>query len=288
MLPEILEKSTGPERAGDDSMVEANVETNTGSGSDAGLGASYDAGTDAGDPATVEILAEPQAAADREPAAEETAGPMAFVEAAEPDAVIDTLDGPLQQELISTGQLECDLEALLFVASEALSIKRLAKLTNAEETAVTAALQAIGARFADRGLVVREVAGGYRFASSPAARATVEAYLLPPKTTLSPAALETLAIVAYQEPVTKAEIESIRGVSADSVLATLTDRRFIAESGRKDVVGRPILYKTTPEFLEAFGLRSREELPRIDLEPAPDAEQLPIEELLSVPSATTL
>ena len=77
---------------------------------------------------------------------------------------------------------------------------------------------------------------------------------------------ETLAICAYMQPVTKGEVEGIRGVSADSVIATLVDRRFLTESGRKDVPGRPILYKTTDEFLEAFGLRSLEELPPIDLE----------------------
>jgi Segregation and condensation complex subunit ScpB len=114
--------------------------------------------------------------------------------------------------------------------------------------------------------VLREIAGGYRFASSPSAREAVEAYLLPPKTNLSPAALETLAIAAYMQPVTKGEVEGIRGVSADSVIATLLDRRFLTESGRKDVPGRPILYKTTPEFLEAFGLRSLEELPPIDVD----------------------
>jgi segregation and condensation protein B len=174
----------------------------------------------------------------------------------------------MQAELIETGVLQCAIEALLFVASESLSIKQLAKLTKAPEVEVTQALAQIEADFAERGIVLREIAGGYRFASAPGARDVVEAYLLPPKTNLSPAALETLSIVAYQErdegPVTKTDIEAIRGVSADSVIATLLDRRFIEESGRKDVVGRPILYRTTPEFLEAFGLRSLEELPQID------------------------
>lgn len=174
----------------------------------------------------------------------------------------------MQAELIETGALQCAIEALLFVASEALSIKQLAKLTKAPEVEVTQALAQIEADFAERGVVLREIAGGYRFASAPGARDVVETYLLPPKTNLSPAALETLSIVAYQErdegPVTKTDIEAIRGVSADSVIATLLDRRFIEESGRKDVVGRPILYRTTPEFLEAFGLRSLEELPQID------------------------
>lgn len=185
----------------------------------------------------------------------------------------------MQPELVDTGKLQRDLEALLFVASEALSIKQLAKLTGAEESEVSVALQKIDEEFAHRGVVVREIAGGYRFASAPAAREAVEAYLVPPKTNLSPAALETLAIVAYMQPVTRGEIEGIRGVSADSVVATLVDRRFLAESGRKDVPGRPVLYKTTPEFLEAFGLRSLEELPPIDVEAG-----MPVELALPIPT----
>ncbi|GAC1415798.1 MAG: hypothetical protein NVSMB5_05360 [Candidatus Velthaea sp.] len=188
----------------------------------------------------------------------------------------------MQAELIETGSLQRSLEAILFVASEALSIKTLAKLTGSEESDVTVALQKIDEDFAERGIVLREIAGGYRFASAPAAREAVEAYLLPPKTNLSPAALETLAIVAYMQPVTKGDIEGIRGVSADSVLATLSDRRFLTEAGRKDVAGRPILYKTTAEFLEAFGLRSLEELPPIDIDAgAPIELALPIPTMLS-------
>jgi segregation and condensation protein B len=183
----------------------------------------------------------------------------------------------MQAELIETGALQRAIEAILFVASEALSIKALAKLTGAEESDVTVALQKIDEEFADRGIVLRGIAGGYRFASSPAVREAVEAYLLPPKTNLSPAALETLAIAAYMQPVTKGEIENIRGVSADSVIATLVDRRFLMEGGRKDVAGRPILYKTTSEFLETFGLRSLDELPPVDIESGVQVElALPI------------
>ncbi|MDP9106203.1 MAG: SMC-Scp complex subunit ScpB [Candidatus Eremiobacteraeota bacterium] len=189
----------------------------------------------------------------------------------------------MQPELVDTGKLQRDLEALLFVASEALSIKQLAKLTGAEESEVSLALQKVDEDFAHRGVVLREIAGGYRFASAPAAREAVEAYLMPPKTNLSPAALETLAIVAYTQPTTKGDIEGIRGVSADSVIATLVDRRFLTESGRKDVPGRPILYKTTPEFLEAFGLRSLEELPPVDVDGTS-----PVELALALPIPTIL
>jgi len=188
----------------------------------------------------------------------------------------------MQAELIDTGALQRSIEAILFVASEALSIKALAKLTGAEESDVTVALQKIDEDFSERGIVLREIAGGYRFASAPAVRDAVEAYLLPPKTNLSPAALETLAIVAYMQPSTKGDIEGIRGVSADSVIATLLDRRFLIEAGRKEVAGRPILYKTTPEFLESFGLRSLEELPPIDIDAG-----VPIELALPIPTQLT-
>jgi segregation and condensation protein B len=188
----------------------------------------------------------------------------------------------VQPELLETGHLQRNIEALLFVASEALSIKELAKLTGAEQSEVTVALQRIDQEFAHRGIVLREIAGGYRFASSPEAREAVEAYLLPPKTNLSPAALETLAIVAYTQPTTKGEIEDIRGVSADSVIATLVDRRFLTESGRRDSPGRPMLYKTTSEFLEAFGLRSLDELPPMDVEGTSPLElALPIPTVLA-------
>lgn len=163
-------------------------------------------------------------------------------------------------------RLHRSVEALLFVASESLTIKQIAKLTHASEMEIAATLQRIEADFADRGIVVREIAGGYRFASAPATREVVEAYLLPPKTSLSTPALETLAIVAYMQPVTKSEIEAIRGVASDSVVSTLLDRNLVAEAGRKDVVGRPMLYKTTPEFLESFGMRSLDDLPPMELE----------------------
>ena len=172
----------------------------------------------------------------------------------------------MQTELIETGGLTRSLEALLFVATESLSIDALVKLTGSTHVEVAETLQTIAQDYAERGIVMREVAGGYRFATSPAARPAVEAYLLPAKTSLSPAAMETLAIVAYLQPATRAEIEAVRGVNVDSVVNTLLDRRFIVEAGRRDVAGRPAEYKTTEEFLEAFGLRSLAELPPVDFD----------------------
>lgn len=163
-------------------------------------------------------------------------------------------------------RLRCPIEALLFVASEPLSIKQICKLTGAADIEVAATLQKIESDFAERGIVLREIAGGYRFASAPMARELVEAYLLPPKANLSTPALETVAIIAYLQPVTKSEIEAIRGVSAESVVSTLLDRKLIDEAGRKDVVGRPMQYKTSSDFLESFGLRSLADLPQMELE----------------------
>ena len=177
-------------------------------------------------------------------------------------------------------RLQRPVEALLFVAGEPLSIKQIAKLARASEIEIAATLQQIAADFSERGIVLREVAGGYRFASSPLARDAVEAYLLPPKTSLSTPALEALAIVAHMQPVTKSEIEAIRGVNSDSVVNTLLDRNLIAEAGRKDVVGRPMQYRTTPFFLESFGLRSLDDLPELELEPGQ-----PLELNLLVPQA---
>lgn len=159
------------------------------------------------------------------------------------------------------------VEALLFVASEPLENKRLAKLTGEDEKAVALAIQELEERYSNGGIVLREVAGGYRFATSSTVRDVVEAYLLPAKTSLSTPALEALAIVAHMQPVTRSEIEAIRGVNSDSVVNTLVDRMLIAEAGRRDVVGRPMTYKTTSTFLESFGLNSLEDLPQLELEP---------------------
>jgi segregation and condensation protein B len=188
----------------------------------------------------------------------------------------------------AVARLLLPVEALLFVAAEPLSIKRLAKLTGATEVELAATLARISAEYAERGMVLREVAGGYRFASSPLARDVVESYLLPPRNTLSTPALEALAIVAHMQPVTRGEIEAVRGVNSDSVVNTLLDRTFIAEAGRKDVVGRPMQYRTTPFFLESFGLASLEDLPDIELEPVQALELgLSTEPVQGPPTAET-
>ncbi len=165
------------------------------------------------------------------------------------------------------------IEALLFVASEPLDTKRIAKLTGEDEKAIALALQRLEERYSGGcGIVLREVAGGYRLATASSVRDVVEAYLLPPKTTLSTPALEALAIIAHMQPVTKSEVEAIRGVNSDSVVSTLIDRNLILEAGRRDVVGRPMTYKTTGLFLESFGLNSVDDLPQLELEPGQPLE----------------
>ena len=166
----------------------------------------------------------------------------------------------------ATDSVRRSVEALLFVAGEALSIYQLARLTQTSEVDVAAALQQIAQEYADRGIVVREIAGGFRFATSPVARVAVEAYLRLPKTSLSQAAMETLAIIMYVQPVTRSDLEALRGVNVDGVVSTLLNCGYIAEAGRREIPGRPILYQTTLIFLQAFGLRSLEDLPPADID----------------------
>ena len=161
--------------------------------------------------------------------------------------------------------LRSRVESILFVASEPVTEKELCAVTGAPADDVREALEELRASRSGSGLAVREVGGGFRLTSNPDCRADIERFLLPPRTHMSPASLETLAIVAYLQPVTRAEIESIRGVNVDAVMSTLEQRRFVKELGRKEVVGRPIIYGTTDYFLEAFGLRSLDDLP-----PPPD------------------
>jgi segregation and condensation protein B len=153
------------------------------------------------------------------------------------------------------------VEAILLVADKPASEQDICAATRASAADVRAVLREIRAALDGSGIALREVAGGWRLATNPECREDVERYLLPPKTHMSQASLETLSIVAYLQPVTRAEVESLRGVNVDGVMQTLEDRRLIKELGRKDTVGRPIIYGTTDLFLEAFGLRSIEELP---------------------------
>ncbi len=161
------------------------------------------------------------------------------------------------------------LEAYLFVATEPVQSAEIARSLQIDAAAVEEALEDMVNAYARRinsGLHVVRIAGGYQMATRPALAVGIGRLFAAPnqKARLSKPALETLAIVAYQQPVTQAEIEAVRGVSADGVLKTLAERQLIAETGRKEVAGRPILYATTPDFLHYFGLHTLEDLPPLE------------------------
>lgn len=161
------------------------------------------------------------------------------------------------------------LEAYLFVATEPVQPAEIARILQVDAGAVEEALEDMVNAYARRinsGLHIVRIAGGYQMATRPALAHGIGRLLAAPnqKARLSKPALETLAIIAYQQPVTQAEIEAVRGVSADGVLKTLAERQLVAETGRKEVAGRPILYGTTLDFLHYFGLHSLDDLPPLE------------------------
>jgi segregation and condensation protein B len=173
----------------------------------------------------------------------------------------------VSQEASEDAQLKAILEAVVYVTDEPLSAQQMAAALGSPLDKVKRLLDELVADYArpDRGLSVREVAGGYKMATKAEHHEAVRAFVkkLTPPLKLSLAALETLSVVAYKQPVTAPEIMEIRGVQGAGVLKTLLDRKLIAESGRKNVLGKPILYKTTKDFLVQFGLKDLSELPTL-------------------------
>jgi len=163
-------------------------------------------------------------------------------------------------------RLESIIESVLFAAGTPVGLRRLVQLldgpTSKEVVAAIARLQqqyeGIG-----RGLRLVEVAGGYQFRTAPENADWVRTLLREKPARIGRATLETLAIIAYKQPVTRAEIEAIRGVDVEGALTSLLTKRLIKIAGRKETVGRPLLYVTTPEFLEVFGLKDLNDLPTI-------------------------
>lgn len=158
------------------------------------------------------------------------------------------------------------LEALLFVAESPLSLERLEELLDGHSRAeVRRLLVDLQDRYRqpERGVIVSEVAGGYRLTTKPEAAAWIQRLRGSKPTRLSRAALETLALIAYKQPITKLEIEAVRGVTVDGVLKTLVERDLVRILGRKPEVGRPILYGTSRSFLEYFGFKDLSELPTL-------------------------
>jgi segregation and condensation protein B len=164
-------------------------------------------------------------------------------------------------------ELKATLEAMIYAADEPASVAQLASAIGLDRAAVRAALDELVATYAtdERGIEVREVAGGFKLYTKPQHHDAVRKFIksLQPPLRLTMQALETLAVIAYKQPVTLPEIMDIRGVNAGGVLKTLLDRRLITTAGRKEAVGRPILYRTTKDFLVRFGLASVDDLPSL-------------------------
>jgi segregation and condensation protein B len=179
---------------------------------------------------------------------------------------------PVAEEVVETVRKETSgekiltaVEAVLFSSPRPVREKDLAELLEATPAAVAEALATLAARtdVEERGVRVEKVAGGWRFVTRPEFDSLLRKYHeVTERSRLSLAALETLAIIAYRQPITMPEIQDIRGVNSSSVLKTLFEKKLITTAGKKAVVGSPFLYKTTPDFLMRFGLNELTELPR--------------------------
>ena len=161
--------------------------------------------------------------------------------------------------------LAANVESLLFVADAPVTLGRLAEVLGVKVAKVEKALAELDARYVEGGLRIQRSKNHLQLVTAPEAAGCIDLFLgLESRVRLSRAALETLAIIAYRQPITRPEIEAIRGVSSDSVLRTLVRTGLSEELGRAPGVGRPILYGTSPEFLQHFGLRSLDELPTLE------------------------
>ena len=171
------------------------------------------------------------------------------------------------------------IEALLFVFGQPMAHKRLLEiLPDLDSAQVRQVIQTLNAEYASSGRAfqIQEVAGGYQLVTDQELAPWIRRALQTPKPdSVSAAALETLAIIAYRQPITKAEIEAIRGVDVTASLDTLLERRFVRMAGRKESPGRPFLYGTTTEFLRHFGLKSLEALPSLNLPTVKEPEAAP-------------
>ncbi|MDR0249254.1 MAG: SMC-Scp complex subunit ScpB [Oscillospiraceae bacterium] len=168
---------------------------------------------------------------------------------------------------MDTGELESVIEGILFAAGEPISLTRLAQAADVEPGEAERAARSVAdrLRYERRGMRIAEMDGVYQMVSAPEyaplIRKAMEERRPPP---LSKAALEVLCVTAYRQPVTRAEIERIRGVDSSNTVALLAEKGLIEEAGRLDVLGRPMQYRTTPAFLRTFGLKSLDELPDIE------------------------
>ena len=171
------------------------------------------------------------------------------------------------QQVQSDSERMAIIEALIYVSDEPLGAKSIAEVLKEEQSRIEAAIASLAAEFNERGsgLHLREVAGGWQFATRPEYHEHVRAFLKSrPSAKLSLASLETLAVIAYKQPITVPEILDIRGVQSPSSIKTLLDKKLIVAKGRKEAAGRPMMYGTSKEFLIQFGLKDLSELPSIE------------------------
>lgn len=179
----------------------------------------------------------------------------------------DANDDAPAEVSVGDAQLLAVLEAIIYVTDEPLTLDQIAEATEQPRERIVTMLEQLCAEYdrPERGLSIREVAGGYRMTTKAEHHDAVRRFVrnLNPPMKLSLPALETLAVIAYKQPITAPEIMDIRGVQGAGVLKTLLDRKLIAAAGRKQVIGKPILYKTTKEFLVQFGLKNLQELPTL-------------------------
>lgn len=259
---------------------------------------------EAGPPGAAEEPEAARAESEEPPAASQEAGP----ETAEPPAEAEVV--PAEQLLPAAeagsapagddARLKAMLEAVIYVTEEPLPLAQLAAGLEQPRERIQRLLEELIADYenAARGIAIREVAGGYKMATKPEHHDAVRAFVkrLKPPLKLSLAALETLAVIAYKQPVTAPEIMEIRGVQGAGVLKTLLDRKLITTAGRKNVIGKPILYRTSKEFLVQFGLKDLSELPSLkefeelrrlaisDTEPEEGGQEQPAEAAVPEPA----
>jgi segregation and condensation protein B len=179
----------------------------------------------------------------------------------------DLIPTDLSDAELPDTKLKAVIEGVIYITDEPLSADQIATALKQPAINVARALEELTADYNQpgRGLTIREVAGGYKMSTKPEHHEAIRAFVknLKPPLRLSLPALETLALIAYKQPITAPEIMEVRGVQGAGVLKTLLDRKLIATAGRKTVVGKPILYKTTKEFLVQFGLKDLSELPTL-------------------------
>jgi segregation and condensation protein B len=209
---------------------------------------------------------------------------------AEADLLASAATPPIE---LPDEQLRAVVEAVIYVTDEPLTADQIATALQQPAAKIGRVLEELTAEYnqAEHGLTIREVAGGYKMSTKPEHHEAIRAFVknLKPPLKLSLPALETLALIAYKQPITAPEVMEVRGVQGAGVLKTLIDRKLIATAGRKAVLGKPILYKTTKEFLVQFGLKDLSELPTLkefeELGRLSTMDEMPDEDMPAEPAA---